>query len=157
MSRSVARARRGQRVYDLREFYRGKKVTLIGAVNLEGVVATRLIAGSMNGDDFETFIKSDLVPQLEVGAVVVMDNLNSHHREGIAEAIESVGARVLYLPTYSPDFNPIEMMWSQIKSMVRLFRTRTVEALTGVIKIALSLVPTEFLKHWFTRCCYCAE
>jgi transposase len=144
-------------VYDLREFYRGKKVTLIGAVNLEGVVATRLIAGSMNGDDFETFIKSDLVPQLEVGAVVVMDNLNSHHREGIAEAIESVGARVLYLPTYSPDFNPIEMMWSQIKSMVRLFRTRTVEALTGVIKIALSLVPTEFLKHWFTRCCYCAE
>lgn len=157
MSRTVARAPEGQRVYDLREFYRGKKVSLIGAIKLTGLVATRMIAGSMQGDDFEAFVKTDLVPKLEVGDVVVMDNLNSHHRATVVEAIESANASVLYMPTYSPEFNPIEMMWSQLKSIVRMFRTRTIEALIGVIEMAISLVDAQFFKNWFTKCCYCTE
>lgn len=157
MSRCVARALRGYRAYDLREFYRGKKVTAIGAIKRTEVVALRILEASMKGYDFEAFIQADLVPKLEVGDVVVMDNLNSHHRPEVAEAIEAVGASVVYLPVYSPEFNPIEMMWSQIKSFVRLFRTRGIEALTGVIEVASSLIHAEFLNHWFTKCCYCTE
>lgn len=157
MSRTVARALRGYRAYDLREFYRGKKVTVIGAIKCAEVVAIKIIEGSMKGDDFEAFIKIDLAPKLEVGEVVVMDNLNSHHRPEVAESIEAVGASVAYLPIYSPEFNPIEMMWSQIKSFVRLFRTRGMEALTRVIEVAISLIHSEFLNHCFTKCCYCTE
>lgn len=157
MSRRVARALRGYRAYDLREFYRGRKVTVIGAIKRTGVVAIRIIEGSMKGDDFKAFIQVDLAPKLEVGEVVVMDNLNSHHRPEIVEAIEALDASVTYLPVYSPEFNPIEMMWSQIKSFVRLFRTKGMEALTGVIEVAISLIDSEFLNHWFTKCCYCTE
>jgi transposase len=157
MNRAVARALRGQRAYHLREFYRGKKVTVMGAIKHGAVVAIKIIEGSMKGDDFEAFIKLDLAPKLEVGEVVVMDNLNSHHRPDVTESIESVGASVAYLPIYSPEFNPIEMMWSQIKSFVRQFRTRSMAALTTVIKVAISLIPSQFLNHWFTKCCYCTE
>lgn len=157
MNRTVARAERGKRAYDLRQFYRGKKVTLVGAIKAGAVVATQLIEGSMKGDDFEAFIQQELVPKLVAGDVVVMDNLNSHHRASITEAIEAVGAGVLYLPTYSPEFNPIEMMWSQLKSFVRLFRTRTMAALTQMIELAILLVDSISLKNWFTKCCYCTE
>ncbi|BDT15732.1 putative transposase [Limnospira platensis NIES-39] len=116
MSRPLARATKGKKVYELRKSSRGKKMTIIGAIKLSGVVATQTLEGSMKKEDFLQFIKLDLLPKLKKGDVVVMDNLNSHHREEVQEMIESVGARVEYLPVYSPEFNPIEMMWSQLKS-----------------------------------------
>jgi transposase len=157
MNRTVARALQGRRAYHLREFYRGKKVTMIGAIKHGEILVTKVLAGSMKGDDFRQFITTDLAPLLQAGEVVVMDNLNSHHRADIIKVIESVGASVAYLPVYSPEFNPIEMMWSQIKSFVRKFRTRTIEALTKVIDVATSLIHAEFLNHWFAKCCYCTE
>lgn len=155
MSRSVARADKGKKAYSLRKFYRGKKMTMIGAIKHGEVLATKILAGSMNGNDFSEFIRVNLLPTLKAGDVVVMDNLNSHHREDIKAMIESVGAKIEYLPIYSPDFNPIEMMWSQIKSWVRKFRTKTVKALCKVIEIVVSLMDSRFLKNWFTKCCYC--
>jgi putative transposase len=107
-------------------------------------------------DDFLEFVQVNLAPKLKPGDVVVMDNLNSHHREGVKEAIEAVGAKVEYLPVYSPEFNPIEMMWSQLKSFVRKFRTETMESLSKTIEVGVSLIHSEFLKNWFTKCCYCA-
>jgi len=82
-----------------------------------------------------------------------MDNLNSHHRAGVKEAIEAVGAKIEYLPVYSPEFNPIEIMWSQLKSFVRKFRTETMEALSKTIEIGVSFIHSEFLKNWFTKRC----
>lgn len=155
MNRSVARAVRGKKAYQLRAFYRGKKLTLIGAIKRGEILATKTIERSMKSDDFLEFIQVNLAPQLKAGDVVVMDNLNSHHRAEVREIIESVGARVEYLPVYSPEFNPIEMMWSQLKSLVRKFRTRTLESLNKVIEVAISLVHFRFLDHWFTKCCYC--
>jgi transposase len=157
MSRTMARALQGRRAYHWREFYRGQKVTLIGAIKHTEILVTKTLAGSIKGDDFGEFIKTDLAPRLQAGEVVVMDNLNSHHRADITQVMESVGASVVYLPVYSPEFNPIEMMWSQIKSFVRKFRTRTLEALTKVIEVATSLIHAEFLNHWFTKCCYWTE
>ena len=94
----------------------------------------------MKGKDFQDFIEQDLVPRLNPGDVVVMDNLNIHKMEGIEEMITATGARVEYLPPYSPDFNPIEMLWSTVKSVVRMFPTRAMEALEQLIKLALMLI-----------------
>lgn len=155
MSRSVARALRGKKAYHLREFYRGKKLTMIGAIKRGEILATKTIERSMKRDDFLDFIQVNLAPRLKAGDVVVMDNLNSHHHARVREIIESVGASVEYLPVYSPEFNPIEMMWSQIKSLVRKFRTKTIESLNKIIGIAVSLIHFRFLNHWFAKCCYC--
>ena len=155
MSRNVARALKGKKAYHLRAFYRGKKLTLIGAIKRGEILATKTVERSMKSDDFLEFIRVNLAPRLKAGDVVVMDNLNSHHRAEVREIIESVGARVEYLPVYSPEFNPIEMMWSQIKSLVRKFRTKTIESLDKVIEVAISLIHLRFLNHWFTKCCYC--
>jgi transposase len=155
MSRSMARSERGKKAYSLRRFYRGNKLTMIGAIKQGKVLTTKILEGSMKGDDFSEFIRLNLVPKLQAGDVVIMDNLNSHHREEIREMIEAVGARVEYLPISSPDFNPIEMMWSQIKSLVRKVRTTTVGVLYKVIEVAVNLIDASFLKNWFAKCCYC--
>jgi len=105
----------------------------------------------MKGDDFEGFIKNELVPKLKAGEVVVMDTLNSHHHPEAIELIESIGTSVVYLRVYSPEFNPIEMMWSQMKSFVRLFRTRGIESFDGIIKVAITLIHSGFLHNWFTN------
>ena len=155
MSRSAARALRGKKAYHLREFYRGQKLTMIGAIKRGTILATKRLERSMKSDDFLAFIQVNLAPHLKAGDVVVMDNLNSHHRVEVREIIESVGASVEYLPVYAPEFNPIEMMWSQLKSLVRKFRTKTIASLNKIIELAVSLIPFRFLNHWFTKCCYC--
>ena len=80
----------------------------------------KTIHGSMKGGDFLTFIQNDLAPKLRPEHKIIMDNLNCHKVEGVAQAITESGAKILYLPTYSPDFNPIEMMWSVLKYFIRL-------------------------------------
>lgn len=157
MARSVARSLAGQKAYSHRDHYRGKKLTLIGGIKKGKVLAKKVIEGSMKGEDFYDFIKEELIGNLQAGDVVILDNLNTHHREDIQELIQSVGARIEYLPIYSPEFNPIEMMWSQLKSMVRKFKTKTVDALEKVITVAISLVDPKQLKNWFTKCCYCSD
>ena len=106
MSRDMARSEKGKKAFCLRPFYKGRKMTLIGAISIEGVVAKKAIQGSMKGKDFKDFVEKELVTKLNPGDVVVMDNLNIHKMEGIKELIASAGARVEYLPPYSPDFNP---------------------------------------------------
>ncbi len=157
MSRDLARSEKGKKAFYLRPFYQGSKMTLIGAIILEGVVAKKAIKGSMKGKDFKDFIEDDLVPKLNPGDVIVMDNLNIHKMEGIEELIVATGARVEYLPPYSPDFNPIEMLWSTVKSLVRMFSTRAMEALEQLIELALMLIGTNTFKNWFTKCCYCTN
>jgi len=130
-------------------------MTLIGAISIEGVVAKKAIQGSMKGKEFKDFIEHDLVPKLNPGDVIVMDNLNIHKMEGIEELIVATGARVEYLPPYSPDFNPIEMLWSTVKSLVRMFPT--MEAREQLIELALMLIGTNTFKNWFTKCCYCTN
>ena len=101
------------------------------------------------------FVKEFLLPQLWPGAVVVMDNLAVHKLASIVSTIESVGARVLYLSPYSPDFNPIEMWWSQLKSFVLGFAPTTSAMIDILLSVAIKLINPEPLKNWFTHCCYC--
>lgn len=108
LMRPKARSEKGSRVYDVKPFYRGKKVTIIGAISMDKVLAVMTLDGSMDSNAFRVFIEKLLVPQLWKGAVVIMDNLFAHKIDEITPIIESVGASVINLSSYSPDFNPIE-------------------------------------------------
>lgn len=103
-----ARSRRGERVYALKPFYRGKRITVIGAITHNRCLAMKTILKGMNGQDFKQFLREELAPKLWSGAVVVMDNAKAHKVKGVAQIIEEVGARIIYLSPYSPEFNPIE-------------------------------------------------
>ena len=143
--------------YDLKPFYRGARVTVIGAISLTGVVALMTLDGAMDGNAFKVFIKPCLLPQLWSGAVVVMDNLPAHKFAAIKPIIEAVGARVLNLSPYSPDFNPIELWWSQLKSFLRQFSPTTTNMVDVLIATALDLINPKHLRNWFTNCCYCTQ
>lgn len=157
LTRTHARSPHGQRVYDLKPFYRGAKVTVIGAVSLKKVLAVMTLNGSMDGDAIDVFIKKCLVPQLWPGASVVMDNLPAHKIATIEPLIKAVGANVLNLSPYSPDFNPIEHWWSQLKAFLRQFSPTTTKMVDTLIATALDLVNPKHLKNWFTNCCYCTS
>jgi hypothetical protein len=107
LTRTHGRSLEGSRVYDLRPFYRGAKVTVVGAISLKQVVALMTLNGSMDSNAFEVFVQQCLVPQLWSGAVVVMDNLPAHSVTRIEPLLQAVGASLLNLSPYSPDFNPL--------------------------------------------------
>ena len=157
LTRTHARSSTGNRVYDLKPFYRGAKVTVIGAISLKKVVALMTLDGSMDGDAFKIFIEKFLGPQLWPDAVVVMDNLPAHKMASIEPLIKAVGASVLNLSPYSPDFNPIELWWSQLKSFLRRFSPTTTKMVDVLIATALDLVNPKHLQNWFANCCYCTS
>ena len=157
LNRTHARSELGTRAYAVKPFYRGKRVTVIGAISIKRVVALMTMDNSMDGKAFEVFIEQCLVPQLWSGAVVVMDNLPAHKVDSITSMIESVGASILYLSPYSPDFNPIELWWSQLKSLLRQFSPTSTKMVDTIIAVALDLINPKHLKNWFTNCCYCTS
>lgn len=157
LTRTHARSPHGQRVYDLKPFYRGTKVTVVGAITINKVLAVMTLNGSMDGNAFEVFVEKCLLPQLWSGAVVVMDNVPSHKVAAIERLIQSVGAGVQYLSPYSPDFNPIEHWWSQLKAFLRQFSPSTTKMVDILIATALDLVNPKHLKNWFINCCYCTS
>ncbi len=151
-----ARALKGQRAYTQRPLKRGKNVSLIGTMTLEeGFWTGFSFEGGTTGDTFLWFVEEILLPKLWSGAVVVMDNLPAHKVQGVTEAIASVGAKVVYLSPYSPDFNPIENLWSKLKSYLRSVEARTREALHDAIRDGLQLITLKDVRSWFTHCCYC--
>jgi putative transposase len=157
LTRTHARSRPGRRVTELKPFYRGAKVTAIGAISFNKVLALMTMNDSMDGQAFAVFIEKFLCPQLWPGAVVVMDNLPAHKLASILPLIEAVDASVICLSPYSPDFNPIELWWSQLKAFLRRFAPTTSEMIDRILAIALHLIEPEHLKNWFTNCCYCTS
>ncbi len=120
MARRYARAPRGVRAYGRRPGARGKNVTVIGAVSLnKGFHAVRTYLGSMNGPRFIQWLKNVLLPTMEPGQTLVLDNLRVHHIAEVREHVESINCHLLYLPPYSPDMNPIELAWSKLKNYLR--------------------------------------
>jgi transposase len=155
MERQKARSLEGRRAFSRRGCYKGQKLTVIGAISIKGLVCVKTITGSMKGKDFKTFVKEDLCPKLNSEKVVVMDNLKAHKGEEVQTMITTTGAKILYLSRYSPDFNPIEMLWSVIKAFIRQFKPQTLDALQKVLGIFFLLLDKSFFRNWFTKCCYC--
>lgn len=155
MTRLRARAPRGKRAYGKVPRNRGKNQTLIASVNLEGGLGEALaIEGSTDAELFEAYVEGFLAPTLEAGQVVVLDGLGAHRTERVRELIESRGADLLFLPSYSPDLNPIEEAFSKIKNIVRKAAARTCEALNKAIAEAMSAVTLEDVAGWFSNCGY---
>jgi len=157
LTRTHARSQRGTRAYGVKPFYRGKKVTVIGAISLTQVVALMTMDKSMDSQAFEVFIEKYLAPQLGSGAVVVMDNLPAHKLASIKPMIEAVGASMLCLSPYSPDFNLIKLWWSQLKSLLQQFLPTTTKMVDIIIAVVLDLMNPKHLKNWFINCCYCTS
>jgi len=154
---AYARSARGKRAYAKQPKGRGENLSILGAMTLkDGFLEGISFKGGTNGALFLWFIETRLCPALWPGAVVVMDNLPAHKVEGVRSAIEAVGARLVYLSPYSPDFNPIENLWSKLKQHIRTIEPRTLEALHEAITHGLSLISSKDVRHWFTHCCYCA-
>ena len=157
MVRRYGRAKNKNRVNDYAPVNTPKKTTLVSSVRLDGTQAYEFFQGSLNGKNFLSYVKNTLIPTLKKGDIVVMDNLSCHKVKGVKEAIEEAGASVLYLPPYSPDFNPIKMMWSKMKTLLRNWKTDTPELLHSVIPDAFSSVSVSDISGWFTASGYCSS
>ena len=152
MTRNYGRGVEGERVYDDRPGNKGKNITLIGAMSDEGLIATMTFPGSLNTTSFLVFIEQILLPQLWIGAIVVMDNLPVHYAEKARVLIESVGAKVKFLPPYSPDLSPIELCWSKLKEILRSAKARSFDALDEAITMAVNAITDENALNWFNHC-----
>ena len=157
LTRLFARSPKGQRAYSTSPQKRGRNVSMIGALSLSGVVTQLNLIGATDGLTFEAFISEKLVPKLWAGACVVMDNCSIHLGEEIQALIEQAGAKLIYLPPYSPDFSPIENCWSKIKSILRSIGARTYPDLAKAIEKAFNQVSLKDIQSWFTHCCYCTS
>ena len=152
MVRLFARAFRGQRAVDAVPGNRGTNVSLIGALSLDGLVASMTINGSVDTAVFLSYVNSVLAPQLWVGALVVMDNLKVHHAHSVRCAIEAVGAHVVFLPPYSPDLSPIELCWSKLKQFLRSSGARTYEALNQAMTEGVDVITEDDAIGLFNHC-----
>jgi transposase len=124
------------------------------ALRPDGLTAPTVVDGPMNGDVFEAYVRQQLVPTLKPGDIVIMDNLSSHKRAGVREAIEAVGAQLQYLPPYSPDLNPIELAFSKLKSLLRKAEERTVSGLWKMLGEALDAFSPDGCRNYFRHCGY---
>jgi transposase len=154
MTRRRGRSARGKRLVMAAPHGHWKTSTLVVALRLGGLEAPTVIDGAMNGPMFLAYVRQQLVPSLRKGDVVVMDNLGSHKAAGVVEAIEAVGARVEYLPPYSPDYNPIELAFSKLKALLRKAGERTEDGLWGLIGRLVDEFTPEDCQGFFTHCGY---
>jgi transposase len=155
MSRLYARSEGGARANDAVPLNTGVSTTILSSVRMSGETVYTMFPGAVNGERFKEYLKELLVDSLRPGDIVIMDNLRSHKVAGVVELIESAGAFVLYLPPYSPDLNPIEQMWSKIKSYLRMVKARSVDTLIQAIPQAFRLVSTDDIEGWFSHAGYC--
>jgi putative transposase len=139
LMRLLGRAPQGERVYDIKPFYRGTRVSVIGAISDSKVLALKALERSLTGEQFKQFLQADLAPQLWSGAVVVMDNLPAHKVQGVQDILAQVGAKALYLSPYSPEFNPIEHWWWELKAFIRRFVPKTKETLVKLLHLGSML------------------
>ena len=138
MARRYGRAPRGERCRMSVPQSHWKTTTVTAGLRASGITAPWLLDGPMNGPAFRTYVAAVLVPELQPGDIVILDNLPAHKVGGIRERVEAAGARLLYLPPYSPDFNPIEQAFAKLKALLRTAAARTIPDLWDAIKRALS-------------------
>jgi transposase len=154
LARIYAWSRRGERVFGSTPRNWGKNVTLLASITAEGVGPCLAVEGATTREVFETYLARVLRPTLRSGQIVVMDNLSAHKGGRVSEIVEGCGCEVLYLPPYSPDFNPIEQLFSKVKGLLRKAGARTREALIGAMGKALEAVTAQDARGYFGHCGY---
>jgi len=157
MTRRYGRAFRGQRLVAKVPHGHWKTTTFVGALRATGMTAPLVVDGPMNGDVFLAYVEQQLVPTLRADDTVILDNLPSHKRAGVREAIESVGAKLVYLPPYSPDLNPIELAFAKLKTKLRSAAARTITNLESTIAAICDQFTSRECKAYFRHCGYSAR
>ena len=157
MARLYGRAKKGERVNDYVPDVRFERTSVISTIQLNGKQAPMMFKGTLSGAAFTTYAKDVLAPTLEEGDIVVLDNYASHKVEGALKAIYEKGATVLYLPPYSPDYNPIEHGWSKMKSELRRIKAKTYDELVAAMKTALDKISVSDVSGWVKHCGYIAN
>lgn len=157
MTRVYGRAPQGERVIGSVPQNYGQNVTMLGALGVQGLQAVMTVDGATDTEVFRAYVKQVLGPTLVPGDIVVMDNLRAHKAVGIQQAIARRGARLLYLPPYSPDLSPIEPCWSKLKTALRKAKARTRATLDTAIVEALATVRATDAWGWFHHCGYALQ
>jgi transposase len=154
MTRFRGRAPRGERVTESVPRNYGSQTSLIGALWLAGIEAVMTLEGAVDRDACNAYLEHILRPTIKSGDVLVLDNLSAHHASRIEEVAAECEAEVIWLSPYSPDFSPIEMMWSKIKTAMRAAKASTGEELEQAFKTALDLITESDCVGWFSHCGY---
>jgi transposase len=154
MTRRYGRAVRGQRVHDAVPKNTGRNLTLLGALSWRGLDAVMTVEGATDALVFQAYVEQVLAPTLRRGDVVVMDNLSAHKGPAVAAAIAATGAQLRYLPSYSPDYSPIENCWSKLKTLLRGRKARTREALDQALTHLIPTIRPSDARGWFAHCGY---
>lgn len=154
MCRRYGRSRRGERLIAAVPHGHWKTTTFVAALRADGLTAPLVVDGAINGMLFRAYVEQQLAPTLRAGDIVVMDNLSAHKVAGVREAIEAVGARVIYLPPYSPDLNPIELVFSKLKWLIRSAAERTVDGLWNRLGSLIDSFPPDECLRYFAHCGY---
>lgn len=154
LTRLYGRAAPGKRVVDSVPQPSGAQTTTLAVIGWNGVSAPQVLSGSVNGSVFYGYIEQCVLPTLEPGDLLFMDNLSAHKVAGLEELLRSCGALLIYLPPYSPDFNPIELAWSKVKTILRRLKARTFSDLIDALKHALEAITTQDIHGWFAHCGY---
>ena len=154
LTRLRGRAPKGQRLHAKTPQGHWNTTTLIGSIRLDGSTACMTIDGAADTEVFQAYVRSVLCPTLRAGDVVIMDNLSPHKSEPTLSLMAQAGAQILFLPAYSPDLNPIEKMWSKVKTCLRSAEARTEATLIQAIGSALQSVTRQDAINWFASCGY---
>jgi transposase len=157
MVRTHGRAPRGQRAYGTAPAGTWRRLTVLGALSADGVVAAMSIERATDTAVFLAFHDHVLIPELRAAkpdAVVVLDNLSPHRAPAVRQRLEAAGLELIYLPRYAPELNPIEAMWSKVKEVLRAAAARTVAALEAALAAALARVTADNARGWFQHCGY---
>jgi transposase len=154
MARLRGRSERGKRLIAKVPHGHWKTTTFVAALRSDGLTAPMVVDGAITGEIFLSYVRNQLVPTLCPGDIVVMDNLAAHKVTGVREAIESAGANVAYLPPYSPDFNPIELLFSKLKSLLRRDAARTVPELWDLLGRLVPVFTPHECTNYFNHCGY---
>ena len=154
MTRLYGRARGGNRCTDSAPCGRWETVTILSSIRLDGETESLVFEGAVDRKMFDAYIKEGLAPTLRPGDIGVMDNLSAHKSQDACNAIRERQAEVFFLPAYSPDFNPIEKMWSKVKQILRGIKPRTEEELFAATATALNAVTADDALGWFDSCGY---
>ena len=154
MARTHGRCRRGERLRASIPHGHWKTTTCVAALTTRGIIAPWVLDSPINRDAFETCVEKVLVPKLPTDAIVIMDNLSSHKGPRVRAMIEAAGATLLYLPPYSPDFNPIENAFSKLKALLRKAAERTIDGLWNRIGDVLDLVTPQDCANFFAAAGY---
>ena len=154
LTRLYGRAAPSERVVDSVPQPSGPQTTTLAVIGWTGITAPLVLSGSVNGTVFYSYIEQCVLPTLQPGDILFMDNLSAHKVAGLEELIRSHGAHLISLPPDSPDFNPIELAWSKVKSILRRLKARTLPDLIDALKQALLAITTLDIQAWFAHCGY---